>query len=157
MWAGIEEFEDYAISSHGRVKNLRFDRILTPRSNGYGYKKVGLRRGGQTYELLVHRLVAAAFMSGYTPYVKIRHRGENGDNHVNNLFFASEKRVGHLIRDHAPIRPRRVRIIETGEVFRGAQAVAERIGSHRSAVHTVLRGERKSHRGYSFEYFNEGD
>lgn len=158
MWAPIEGFEDYAVSSHGRVKSLKFDRMLTPRSNGYGYKKVALRRDGQSHERLVHQLVAQAFMSGYYIGVKVKHHNEdNGDNHVFNLRFAKGDRVGQLVREHDPIRPRQVKINETGQVFRGAAEVARHLYCDKSSIYAVLRGTRKSHRGYSFEYCYEGE
>ena len=153
MWAPIDGFDDYAISSHGRVKNLKFDRMLTPRSNGYGYKKVALRRENESHERLVHQLVAQAFVGGYYIGAKVKHHnGDNGDNHVFNLRLMAGAKLGRLVREHDPVSPRRIKIVETGQVFRGAAEAARHLYCDKSSIYAVLRGTRKSHRGYSFEY-----
>lgn len=153
MWATIEEFPEYAISSFGRVKSLKFDRMLTPRSNGYGYQKVVLRRDGRSYEKLVHRLVAQAFVSGFREHTKVTHAEDNTNNHVNNLRLLKGARMGRLVQEHDPVRPRRLKIIETGQVFRTAEDAARYLGGDKSSIYAVLRGDRRSHRGYTFEHF----
>lgn len=60
-WAEIEGFPDYAVSNHGRVKSVRYDRVLKPRSNSYGLNRVVLYRNLLPHDFYIHRLVAVAF------------------------------------------------------------------------------------------------
>lgn len=155
-WATIGEFPNYAVSDHGRVMNLKTHSILRPRDNSYGYVRVALRRDGKTFERYVHQLVAAAFISGYEPGVEVRHVEENGDNSVLNLRFRKGARMGMLVRHPRKALLRKVRIIETGEVFATVEQLARYISGDTSSIYRVLREERPSHKGYSFEYVYEG-
>ena len=47
---------------------------------------------------------------------------------------------------------RKVRVIETGEVFDSAIACADSINGDYSHIYKVIKGERKSHKGLTFEY-----
>ena len=66
-WAEIAGFPDYAVSDQGRVKSVRFDRILKPRTNSYGHHRVVLYRGTQAHDFYIHLLVSAAFRGEITP------------------------------------------------------------------------------------------
>jgi hypothetical protein len=45
-----------------------------------------------------------------------------------------------------------VRIIETDEVFRTARDCANYIGGDYGSIYACLRGDRRSHMGFTFEY-----
>lgn len=51
-----------------------------------------------------------------------------------------------------PPVPRKVRVVETGRVYVSARSCALDIGGEFGAVYACLRGVRKTHKGYSFEY-----
>lgn len=156
VWAEIEGFSEYAISNLGRVKNLRHDRLLTPRPNSYGYQRVALYRDGERHDLYVHRLVAAAFIDGYIKRYRVRHNDLDGENnHVYNLRFASGQRLGRLVRNVRRPIYRRLRVVETGMIFKTVEDCANYIGGDPSNIYRVLRGDRDSHKGYTFEYYYE--
>ncbi|QCG77558.1 HNH endonuclease [Microbacterium phage DizzyRudy] len=155
VWAEVAGFPDYAVSTHGRVRNVRTHAVLRPRNNSYGYTRVGLRKDGKTHDLYVHHLVAKAFITGYYPGVQIRHANDNSDNSANNLRFRRGVRMGRLRSQPQRARARKVRIIETGEVFLTVENCAKYIGGDVSSIYRVLRGERVSHKGLSFEYYYE--
>lgn len=54
-----------------------------------------------------------------------------------------------------PPRGKPIRIKETDEVLNGLRAVADAISGDHSTVAEVLRGNRKTHKGYTFEYAPE--
>lgn len=64
----------YLVSTHGRVYDLKNEKLLTLKSigaissNGFRYKSVSITICGKSYTYLVHRLVALAFI----PIVKDR-------------------------------------------------------------------------------------
>lgn len=151
-WAEIEDFPDYAVSTEGRVKNLRTQKILRPRRNSYEYGQVALRRDGQTHERYVHRLVAKAFITGYRDDVQVRHVNGNNDDNVIHLRFRNGVRMGTLVKKPRAAMSRRIRIIETGHTFATVESCARFIEGDVSSIYRVLRGERRSHKGLTFEY-----
>lgn len=155
QWAEVADFPNYAVSSLGRVMNIRTNAILRPRDNSYGYSRVALRRDGKTFDVYVHHLVAKAFIKEYRDGTHIRHLRENSDNGVMNLGFKKGKRMGQLNRYPRRTRARRVRIIETDEVFLTVENLAKYIDGDPSSIYRVLRGERYSHKGMTFEYVYE--
>lgn len=155
IWVPVEGFPDYAVSNYGRVRNVKFDRELNPRRTSYGHLRVMLFHEGVSQEFLIHRLVAQAFLTGYNENVKIKHfDDDNANNHVENLRFVKQRMGVIRVRPRIPYA-RRLRIIETGEVFRTARDCARHIGGDHSAIYAVLRGQRAHHMGYTFEYFEE--
>ena len=152
VWAEVEEFPGYAVSNTGRVMNLHTNYILRPRDNSYGYSRVGLRKDGQTHDIYVHHLVAKAFITGYHDGVQIRHQHDNSDNHVANLRFRRGVRMGTLVKRPRKAQSRRVKILETGQVFLTVESCARYIEGDPSSIYRVLRGERISHKGLTFAY-----
>lgn len=151
-WSVIEGFSDYAISSMGRVMSLRYDRVLATRPNSYGHHRVILYSDREPKDVYVHHLVASAFTTGYSAGMQVRHRdGNNGNNQVENLRFPG-RGLGQLVKNPPPARPRRVRIVELDTTFRNVEECAAYLGGDSSSIYRVLRGERRSHRGYTFEY-----
>lgn len=154
-WAEVEGFPNYAVSNLGRVMNVHTNAILRPRDNSYGYSRVALRRDGKTYDRYVHHLVAKAFIMEYKAGTQIKHAQDNSDNHVMNLRFKKGKRLGPLNRNHTRTKARRIRIVETEQVFLTVESCAEYIDGDVSSIYRVLRGERHSHKGLTFEYLYE--
>ena len=65
IWKDIEGFEGlYQVSSFGRVKSLygKKEHILKPGKRGAGYLFVVLCKDGKKKNILIHRLVASAFI-----------------------------------------------------------------------------------------------
>ena len=144
------------VSNQGRVKNVLLDHILKPRNNSYGLMRVSLRKDGVTYERYIHLLVAKAFISGWRWGTRVRHHDEDKSNNAaHNLRFREGQRMGHLRKDFPDARVRRIRIPQTGDVFRTVDDCARYIGGDRSSIYSVLRGERLTHKGYTFEYYWE--
>ena len=91
QWALIEDFPDYSVSDHGRVRSNKTGRILVLTVNQFGLQQVGLRRDGRQWHRSVPLLVAKAFL----PELPVRHKrpfdtpinldGNRLNNHVSNL------------------------------------------------------------------------
>ncbi len=152
QWAEIEGYPDYAVSNLGKVMSLRFNRLLTPRSNSYGLLRVTLYHERKAREFYVHHLVAAAFIDGYIPGKQVRHREANEDNNVYNLKFPEGVRLGRLIQNPPGPRYRKIQVIETGMIFDTIHDCAEYLKAQTSSIYRVLRGERPHHLGYTFQY-----
>lgn len=154
VWAEIEGFPNYAISNHGEIVNIKFGRSLKARSNSRGYMHVILFNENIRKEYYVHQLVAQSFIGDFRHGTHIYHiDGDRSNNAVSNLRMRGSR--GEL--DYVPIRlrGRRVRIIETGQVFMNAYSCADYIKGHASNIYACLRGVHKKHLGYTFEYVEE--
>ena len=84
-WKQIKEFNDYYISSTGKVWSLFSERMLTF-SLSYGYYRVNLGGKKNSKKKHVHRLVAEAFIDNINNYPVVNHKnGVKTDCSVNNL------------------------------------------------------------------------
>ena len=92
VWKDIKGYEGrYQISNLGNVKSLKYRnqnlvKKLTQRTSNKGYKVVGLTDKGKTNFVLVHRLVAMAFVDNPNDYPIVNHKDENPlNNQADNL------------------------------------------------------------------------
>ncbi len=153
QWAAIDDFPDYAVSNHGRVRNTKFGNILKSRPGSYGHHRVALYKDGVPHDLYVHLLVAKAFIDGYNPALRVRHRDlDKSNSHVYNLRFKEGQRMGHLIKNPPQATHRKVKVPELNMIFRTVQDCADYIGGFPSSIYRVIRGERPTHLGYTFEW-----
>lgn len=56
-----------------------------------------------------------------------------------------------------PVTPKAVRIVEMDVVFESAREVAKHIDGAYGDVYQCLRGERHTHKGFTFEYVTDDD
>ena len=110
IWKDIPECKGYQVSNIGRIRSV--DRVLyainrwgklTPRrykgkiisTHAYpnGYKSFVYQKHGKVVKnLLIHRLVAFAFVPGYFEGAVVNHKDENkGNNRVDNLEWITDR------------------------------------------------------------------
>ena len=91
IWKDIEDYEEYyQISNLGRIRNKKESRILKPSKSG-GYYHISLRYGNKK-EMLIHRLVAKAFIPNPLNLSYVNHKDENKlNNNVENLEWCTAK------------------------------------------------------------------
>lgn len=88
----IPEYENYEVSDLGRVRNVKFGRILKPQKDPNGYLHVVLSKKRKRKTIYIHKLVAICFLghlpSGMT--ITIDHvNGIKTDNRLENLELVS--------------------------------------------------------------------
>ena len=89
---GIPGYEDYCVLSNGQVWSLRSEKFLKPHHNTHGYASVELWSKGKRKRMLIHRLVAQAFIPNPNGYPQINHMDENkSNNDVSNLEWCTAK------------------------------------------------------------------
>lgn len=98
IWKDIKGYDGYQISNTGKVKSLAKQRITSIAVKWYrekllyigigthGYKCINIRMGGLQSPLLIHRLIAMAFIPNPENKPQVNHiNGVKTDNRIENL------------------------------------------------------------------------
>lgn len=92
VWKKINQSDLYEISSIGRMRSLRNNKILNNYINNQGYCVCAIRINGKSKGLRVHRLVAEAFIEKPQGKDVINHINSNrSDNRVENLEWCTNQ------------------------------------------------------------------
>jgi hypothetical protein len=133
-WFSLQDFPGYSVSSQGRVRNDRFERVLTVLTNGRGVAMVSVTRDGKKTKVALGRLVAKAFVEVpiyRIPFDTVIHLdGNNMNNHPSNLrwrpfWFAKVYCRQFKIYSGSSLP---IRDCNTGEIYGGVWEVVTRNG-----------------------------
>ena len=92
VFRSVENYDNYAVSSFGRVKNTKTGRILKAGLNRNGYFIVMLCENAIKKTYLVHRLVACAFIDNPDNKECVDHKNnDRTSNQLTNLRWATTK------------------------------------------------------------------
>ena len=164
IWKDVVGYSNYEVSNLGNVRNKTTKKLLSQKIGRDGrYLSVYLSENGNENTKRVHRLVAESFL-GVNPGLVVNHiDGNKLNNNVDNLEWCSVRENNiHAIRtglNHpGEYQKRKIRIIETGEIFDGVTDCAIAINGDFRNVHRSLNSDRKySVNGLHFEYVNDKD
>jgi len=85
-WASINNYLNYQISTHGRVRNANSGKIMKSYTRDDGYQTIPLCENGIRKNHRIHRLVAEAFIPNPNNYPCIDHIDRSRvNNNYNNL------------------------------------------------------------------------
>lgn len=92
-WRPIKGFENYSVSTWGRVKNNKTGDLLLQEKHYKGYMRVDLYNGeGKKRHMKVHRLVAEAFIPNPEGKPQVNHiDGNNRNNSISNLEWVTDQ------------------------------------------------------------------
>ena len=92
-WKPIKGFPLYYISNFGRVwSDKQNRRYLATHHDKYGYYHVTLTKEAKQHHVLVHRLVAEAFVENSNGYKEVNHIDEDkSNNRADNLEWCTRK------------------------------------------------------------------
>lgn len=179
IWKPIKGYEGlYDISSLGRVRSLSRvvesrkgvyyktkDKILNPWKNKtVEYLMVTLYKNGKSKKILLHRLLAIAFIPN--PYKKpcIDHiNGNRTDNRLENLRWCTYMEntnsplcLNKMIKcmEHLAKRIAQISIIDGSiiETYNSSGDVERKTGFHRGNITACCRGESETSYGYKWKY-----
>lgn len=157
VWEESRENPRYAVSSFGRIYDQDRDRFLSQSSDRAGYLRVKLWIHGVRETRSVHRFIVASFFEADISEFEVNHiDGDKTNNHIWNLELCDRhENMMHAFANGLarPVyAPRRVRIVETGEVFASTGQVDRYLGVSSGSVSKTIRGIQTTCKGYTFAY-----
>lgn len=158
IWKDIRGYEGiYVISNLGRVKSNT--KLLHLNTNTYGYKHVTLSKGNAQKTVLVHRLVASAFIENPLGLPQINHKdGNKSNNASDNLEWVTQKSNNrHAIETH--LRKAKKILMLRGDntvvrEFNNRMEINEFFGRVvcQDSITRCCNGKRKTAYGYGWRY-----
>lgn len=164
IWKDIIETSNYAVSSLGRIKNTKTNRLLNPKELGNGYKQVSLKMNdtGKFKKEYIHRLVAKYFIENPDNKKEVNHKdGNKSNNNMDNLEWVtpsenqkhkydvlksktSNRLIGQYTKDDKFIQ-------SYDSIISAVKAVGLK---SRSGLDSVLYGKAKTAGGYKWKYLD---
>ena len=182
-WKDIKDYEGfYQVSDLGTVKSLERDvyfpngtvhhlkeKILVQRIEKNGYPYVYLHKNGKGKFMLVHRLVALAFIPNPENKPQINHKNEiKNDNSVENLEWCDSKyninygtrtarqiqnRRSYKLGNHPRAKP--VFCVELNKTFDCAKRAEEELGIWRNSIGSACLGKQKTAGGLHWRFADD--
>lgn len=120
----IQEFPNYSIDKNGVVVNTKTNRIMKQQTY-HGYKYVQLNNDGKTKMLLVHRLVAMAFIPNPDNLPCVNHKDENKENNsVENLEWCTHSYNNYFGKAKPTVKAQEARKKEVEQYTKDGKKVA---------------------------------
>ena len=170
MWKRIPDYPRYLVSGEGDVYSERTGKVLKPAISKFGYARVALYKGnGEVHTIMVHRLVASAFLENPDNLPQVNHINEDRlDNRLENLEWCTASyninyggrnaKVSKKLRDFKEqTSARRVEQVDakTGEVVKtwtSMREIERELGFAHSNIYACCVGRRKTRGGYLWRY-----
>ena len=175
IWKPVKGYENcYEVSDAGRIRSLDrtivfkdgrkrkfYGQILNTQStNNSGYITVGLHDTGSAKTVLLHRVVAEAFIDNPNGYEEVNHIDQNKfNNSASNLEWCTHKENvnhGDEIERGAIKQRKSFRQLDMDgnliRVWNGFKKMQRETGFERKSVYECCIGKRESYKGYRWEY-----
>lgn len=156
IWKEIPEYPLYEVSNQGNVRNIKTGRLLHTYISPKGYRVVTLSDHGIQKTVLVHKLVAEAFVEKYYDDLDVAFLDGNKSNPIaSNLDWWKRRDVhrrSYRLRGRTQLHKMKpIRCIETGEVFQSITEASEVLGLSRTTISRSLnRRSLGTKEGYHF-------
>lgn len=172
-WKPIVGYDGiYFVSNFGRVKSNyqkgqggfcdeNYEHLLKQKRTKAGYCEVALSFHNKQRYVLVHRLVAAAFIGDIREGLVVNHiDGHKVNNHVSNLEITTYQgnsihavKTGLYIPFKNPTRA--IAVMKDGKIVGKYNRIVDackELGLNNKCINNILHGKGRTHKGYTFKY-----
>ena len=154
----INGFEKYEVSNLGKVRNIKNGRILKPKLHRDGYLTYGLYENNKQKNLLLHRIIATAFIDNPEGKPCVNHIDENKlNNDLSNLEWCSVRENNmHGTRTKRAAEKLSQKVIQLDlndnvlNEFKSMKQAERETGTSVGNISSCCDGERKSAGGYKW-------
>ena len=151
----IKGFEGlYAVTSCGRVWSYRNNKFLKPGTDRGGYQYVILCKNGYEKTVMVHRLIAKAYIPNPENLLFINHKDEvKTHNWIGNLEWCTREYNNNYGTRNARVAEKlgtKIQCKETGEIFDSMGDCQRKLGCDSSAISKQIRGKLNHVKGFHF-------
>lgn len=159
QWKTIQGYEQYEVSSEGRIRNKKTGKILKPAKHSTGYLQVMLCKNGKVKNFLVHRLVAIHFIPNPHNKPTVNHIDENKENNnVSNLEWATMKEQlyhGTRTERQAKAISKKVYCVELDQTFDSIREAERLTGVAHQNISKACKGKYKTAGKMHWKYVDE--
>lgn len=155
-WRPVTDYPNYEVSNYGKIRNKHTLQILSQRVRG-GYLASALYNNDGRRDIPVHRAEMFAFHNKESD-MEVNHiDGNKMNNALENLEYCTRSdNMRHAFRTglkqpSGGKKPKKVKVVETGDVYTSIWECARSIGGDQRHVSACLSGKRNSHKGLHFE------
>ena len=153
-WKKINGYPNHSVSNEGQVRNDKTGTVYKTWLDTNGYPSLHI---GKDIKRL-HKIVAEAFIENPLNLPEVNHIDGNKTNcHESNLEWCTHaENISHSWKN--PDRKQRhentrVQCVETGEVYKNANAAAKAVGRSPAAMKKCLYGWTKTCAGLQWRYY----
>ena len=123
-WKVVKDFDNYLISDQGIVYNISSNKICSPSVNQYGYYFLGLNKDKIYTTVLLHQLIAQAFIPNPDNKPTVDHINRiKTDNRIENLRWATIKEQNSNKNTNVKVKD-----IITGQEFPTISSFKQNVG-----------------------------
>ena len=156
-WKPVKGYEGlYEVSSAGNIRKTGGEPV-TIRKENHGYLRVDLTKNGKRRTgILLHRIVAEAFLPNPDNLPQINHKDRNGENDdVSNLEWCDAPYNSSYDRQYHDRKVKPVRQFKNGDLvkeWKNCGDIERELGFDRRRIFECCRGIRKTYKGFTWEY-----
>lgn len=165
IWKDVVGYEGkYKVSNLGNVLSVKKDKILTPKNNHDGYKRIQLWEKCKAKFVSIHRLVAEAFIPNPDNKPFVNHiNGVKDDNVVENLEWVTQKENIVHAWENGLSKPQYNNILSKSvdqfdlkgnylNTYPSTMEAERQTGIQHSNISSVCRNKHKTAGGYLWKY-----
>ena len=154
----IEGFDNYEVSNLGKIRNIKSGRVLKPRLHHSGYLRYCLYENNKKKDLLLHRILATAFIDNPEGKPCVNHIDENkSNNDLSNLEWCTvRENNAHGTRTKRAAEKLSQKVVQLDlnnnvlNEFESIRQAERETGAPRTSISSCCNGKTKSAGGFKW-------
>lgn len=166
-WKDVKEYEGlYQVSTLGRIKSLKYKKVMLPAKGKDGYLKICFTKNNKKKTIKIHRIVAENFIPNPMNLSQVNHiDGNKNNNSVSNLEWCTQsENMQHAFKNHLIVRKKgkdssKAKKVNqyslTGKFIRQWDCIADvtrKLGIRGYNISGCCKGKRHTAGGFKWKY-----